>query len=289
MRIGSSILGFAVLAIFQSGAALSDTVASPVAVVGAERAFAADAQARGWIAAFKTYAAPDAVVFRPDPMNAQQSLADQPDEPADRSLSWWPVWAGMSVSGDLGFTTGPYAAGDAAFGHYFTVWAKQADGSWRWIFDGGPRNEARSPLGPETEPTLLPMATSSAASSEKAWTEVAAIEAALAIAAAQDAKAAYLAQLSNDARLMGSPAQPAVGAGAFSAELDRRGATIAFKPLGGRASKAGDLVFTYGNASWTRETDVRRGHYVRIWQRQSQGWKLVFDEILAVPPSKPKA
>jgi hypothetical protein len=59
--------------------------------------------------------------------------------------------------------------------------------------------------------------------------------------------------------------------------------------LGGRASKAGDLVFTYGDAKWLRDGESRRGHYVRIWQSGAKGWQLVFDEILAVPPPKPAA
>ena len=260
--------------------------ATPGDVVAAERAFAADGQARGWIAAFKRYAAPDAIAFQPDPVNVQESFKGQPDEPADRSLKWWPVWAGIAKSGDLGFTTGPYTAGDKQFGHYFTVWAKQADGSWRWIYDGGPRNEVRSPLGPETQPTHLPMATVAAGSADKAWTEVAEVEAKFAAAAKANAKAAYLVHLSSDARIMGSPALPAANTAEHGAELDRRAASIAFAQLGGRASRAGDLVYTYGDATWTRDGQARRGHYVRIWQKRSEGWKLVFDELLAVPPPR---
>lgn len=258
---------------------------SPEEVIAAEREFAADAQARGWIAAFKKYSAPDGVVFQPDPISAKESLATQPDEPADRSLKWWPVWGGIATSGDLGFTTGPYTAGDKFFGHYFTAWAKQPDGAWRWIYDGGPGNDAKSPLGPETKPEHLQLATASAGSAAKAWQEVAQSEAALAAAAVKNVKGAYTAWLSADARIMGSREQPAVGVAAHATELDRRAATISFSAIGGRASQAGDLVFTYGDAKWTRDGQARRGHYVRIWQKRSEGWRLVFDELLGVPPA----
>lgn len=270
-----------------SAVSLGQANAAPVTpddVVAAERAFAADGQARGWIAAFKRYAAPDAIAFQPDPVNVQEAFKDQPDEPADRSLKWWPVWAGIAQSADLGFTTGPYTSGEQRFGHYFTVWAKQSNGAWRWIYDGGPRNEVRSPLGPETQPTHLPLATAAAGSAAKAWTEVTEVEARLAAAAKQSSKTAYLAHLSADARIMGSPALPATNAAQHRAELDRRAASIAFSQLGGRASRAGDLVYTYGSASWTRDDQTRRGHYVRVWQKRSEGWKLVFDELLGVPP-----
>lgn len=195
---------------------------TPAEVVAAERAFAADGQARGWIAAFKKYAAPDAIAFQPDPVNVQESFKNRPDEPADRSLKWWPIWAGIATSGDLGFTTGPYTVGDTRFGSYFTVWAKQADGTWRWIYDGGPRHEAASPHGPDTEPAHLAMATAAAGSAATAWAEIGEVEAKFAAAAQQNTKAAYLVHLSADARIMGSPAQPATTAAERSAELDRR-------------------------------------------------------------------
>ncbi|MBL8644092.1 MAG: nuclear transport factor 2 family protein [Rhodospirillaceae bacterium] len=287
------------LAIAFSFAMMARAWAGPAdVVVEAERAFAADGAKRGWIAAFKTYSAPDAIVLRPDPVNAKESLASQPDTPADTSLKWWPVWAGISQSGDLGFTTGPFTiGGDKGFGHYFTVWAKQPDGAWHWIYDGGPRNAAPSPLGPDTEPAHLPVASVSAGSAEAAWAEVGALEETLARAAATDAKTAYLAYLAPDGRMMGSPAQPAVGRAAMTTELQARGATITLKQLGGRAATSGDLVFTYGQASWMRDGKDRAGHYVRIWQKRGPtdlkapdlkpGWMLVFDEILIKPPRQP--
>jgi ketosteroid isomerase-like protein len=175
---------------------------------------------------------------------------------------------------------------DTAFGHYFTVWAKQTDGSWRWIYDGGPRNEAESPFGPETEPLHLPVSSVAAGSAATAWAEVGEAEAALADHATRDAKAAHLAHLSPDARIMGSPAQPATDAAMREAELERRAKVMVFSQLGGRASRAGDLVFTYGDAKWVVGSADRRGHYVRIWQKRGGVWKLVFDELLAVPTPK---
>lgn len=255
-------------------------------VIAAERAFAADAARHGWVAAFKTYAAPDAVVFRLNPVNAQESLASQPDEPADTSLKWWPVWAGIARSGDLGFTTGPYSVGGKAFGHYFTVWAKQPDGTWRWIFDGGPRNDAASSLGPETEPMTLPIEDAVSNTPEKAWAEVAALEAVFAKDATDDLKSAYMKRLPDDARVMGSPAQPATNRQSRIAELDRRPPTMKLTPLGGRASAAGDLVFTFGAGDWNTDGDAHHGHYVRIWQKRKSGWALAFDELLAAPPPK---
>ncbi|MDX2141711.1 MAG: nuclear transport factor 2 family protein [Rhodospirillaceae bacterium] len=256
---------------------------TPAEVVAAERAFAADAQQRGWIAAFKTYSAPDAVLLRDTPISAKENLAKLPDTPADTSLKWWPIWAGISQSGDLGFTTGPFTSGDKNFGHYFTVWQRQPDGTWRWIYDGGPSNESASPFGPDTEPELLPVATATSASSEAALAEVGVLEVELARRAVTDSRVAYLSYLAEDARIMGSPAQPARGRAEIIKELDRRAASLKLTSLGGTASHAGDLAFTYGSARWSREGQGRRGNYVRIWQKRVERWQLVFDELLAAP------
>lgn len=255
-------------------------------IADAERAFAAEAGKSGWIGAFKLYSAPDAIVFRPDPINAKESLNATPTDADSKELKWWPLWAGIAKSGDIGFTTGPYTAGPDASGNYFTVWKKQADGTWKWIFDGGPPGSVRSPLGPETPMSYLATASAGAGSAEAAKAEVAKAEAELSKTAKTDAKTAYASVLADDARMMGTPAQPATNMAERDAELGRRAAAMEFSALGGDASEAGDLVFTYGDASWSKDGTARRGHYVRIWQKRSDGWKIVFDEIVAVPPPK---
>ena len=54
-------------------------------------------------------------------------------------LSWRPTSVGVARSGDLGYTSGVYesASGGAVTddGKYLTIWKKEADGSWRVLFD----------------------------------------------------------------------------------------------------------------------------------------------------------
>lgn len=58
-----------------------------------------------------------------------------------KSLSWVPVDGQVAQSGELGYTWGNWTMavqGDTTFyGNYFTVWKKQADGSWKFALDGG--------------------------------------------------------------------------------------------------------------------------------------------------------
>lgn len=70
----------------------------------------------------------------------------------DEVLSWTPLFAGSSPSGDLGYTVGtsldtitnPDGSVDRFYSKYLTLWARQADGAWRFIADGGASSPAPS-------------------------------------------------------------------------------------------------------------------------------------------------
>lgn len=250
--------------------------ADPAPVVAAERAFAADGARNGVRASFLRWSAPDAIVFAPEPVNAQAFYATRPDRPG--VLTWRPTYAGLAQSGDLGFTTGPYAMNGKPGGHYFTVWARQPDGGWKWIYDGGVDNDATAAPPADAPVAAMPGMKVAAQRPDAAMAGVDAAEDALAAGSATDAAAAYRQVLAADARLQGSPAAPATTPAAVSQELAGRAHQIRFLRLGGGASAAGDLAWTYGSAAW----DGGRGHYVRIWQRRD-GWRLVFDQLLPAP------
>lgn len=265
-------------------------------VVAAERAFAGTAQTDGVNAAFLKYSAPDALVFQPGPQLAKAALAANPI-PAIQ-LEWWPAYAGIAASGDLGFTTGPYVAGTGerqGHGWYFTIWRRQPDGSWRWILDHGPPTREAAPDGTGAQVAALPPGRRSAgakafgakAFGAKAFADVKTAEARLTAALAADARAALPHFLAADGRLMRVGPQPAIGAAAWAPLLAAGPERIDTAPLGGGASAAGDLAFTYGTAHWRKDQAEVEGHYVRIWQRRREGWKLIVDNLLAVPPPAP--
>jgi ketosteroid isomerase-like protein len=255
-------------------------------VAAAERAFAADGASMGWVEAFKKHAAPDGLQLAPGLVNAQASLAKIPAADNEKGLSWWPLWVGSARSGDLGFTTGAATYDGKPLSHYFTVWKKQADGSWKWEFDGGKHAAEPSPAGPDAQPVLLPSATAAAGSADKAMAEVKAVEATLAAAAKSDVALAYRVALSPHARTIGWTSLAGEGPAAYADTLRARAKVIEYTPRGGEASKAGDLAWTYGDAAWTADGKPRSGHYVRIWQNSSQGWKLVFDQLYPLPEPK---
>jgi ketosteroid isomerase-like protein len=255
-------------------------------VVEAERAFAQAAQTEGVNAAFLRYSAPDGLVFQPEPTNAKAALAANPIPPI--KLQWWPVYAGIAASGDLGFTSGPYLAGQGerqGHGWYFTIWRRQPDGSWRWVLDHGPPTREAAALGRDAQVAALPQGRPSAKGS--AFQNVKAAEAQLAAGLAADARAALPRFLAADGRLMRVGPQPAVGAEAWAPLLAAGPERIETAPLGGAASAAGDLAYTYGTARWQKDGGEATGNYVRIWQRRKGGWKLIVDNMIATPPPRP--
>jgi ketosteroid isomerase-like protein len=255
-------------------------------VVAAERAFAAAAQTDGVNAAFLRFSAPDAILFQPDPTLAKAALQAHPIPAIP--LKWWPAYAGIAVSGDLGFTTGPYVIGDGerqVHGWYFTIWRRQPDGSWRWILDHGPKTREAAPSG--TGSQVAALAAGHPSPGARAFGDVKSVEARLAAAIAADARAALPHFLADDGRLMRVGPQPAIGAAAWTRLLAAGPERIDSAPLGGGASAAGDLAFTYGTARWRRDSAEVEGHYVRIWQRRREGWKLIIDNLIAVPKPPP--
>jgi ketosteroid isomerase-like protein len=58
--------------------------------------------------------------------------------PDNSSITWQPFKA--EASGDLGYTIGnwKYQTKDTTmYGNYCTIWKKQPDGKWKFVFDGG--------------------------------------------------------------------------------------------------------------------------------------------------------
>ena len=109
--------------------------AAPTAI-DAERAFAADAQKLGQWTAFRKFATDDALMFVPQPTNAQSFLKDRKDPPI--AVFWWPGRSYVSCDGSYAINTGPWVREwGKSVGYFTTVWQQQADGSWKWIYDAG--------------------------------------------------------------------------------------------------------------------------------------------------------
>jgi hypothetical protein len=215
-------LGLAALLVVTSlGAHKPD--AKPVSaapVAAAERAFARDGAAMGVGPSFLKWSTDDAIVIGGGGVGkAHVEFAGPPPAGAQPVLAWWPLFAGIAQSGDLGFTTGPVEVGGKRQGHYFTIWKKQADGGWKWIYDGGAGATAVGEAPASVEPIYLPVSTVKALAPNRALQAVDAAEAALAAKARGDVGEAFRSALAETSRVYVAPQPPAVGVTAAVAAL----------------------------------------------------------------------
>lgn len=272
-----------VVALGAAGHGFAAGKVDPAPVVAAEHAFAADALVMGVEASFNKNATPDAIVISAGKAMKVGEVYDPKTKPApaDPPLAWWPTFAGIASSGDLGFTTGPVEVGGKRSGHYFTVWKKQADGTWKWIYDGGVGATATDEAPASASAKYLPLSTAKPRYPEGAFAAVRAEEAKLAARAKVDQKAAMLTVLADDGRVHVPQLPPAKDRAAFATVLASYPMSVDLgAPVGGEVSKAGDLAYTYGEVKWAPATGPRSGWYVHVWQNRKEGWRLVYSQIL---------
>jgi ketosteroid isomerase-like protein len=257
------------------------TTVTAAPVIGAERAFAARAHEAGWIPAFCEFSASDSqLVGRLGLINAHERMCGLPDD-GERNLYWAPSFAGISSSGDLGFTTGPasYDATRTPAIQYFTVWRRQADGTWKWIYDGGP-GQVQGPgpyLGDGAEvPTLPPVV--GVGSAGAAMAQVNSIE------ASASNPAALRRYLAPGAHVYRTARARAYGGPEAEANLIQPSADVSYVHRRTEASSGGDLVFTLGEAHWTLNGEAHQGFYARIWQYNASGWRIVYDQLAPWTP-----
>jgi len=111
-----------------------------------EKEFAAMAQQGGITEAFLAFAADDAVLMRNNVLVLGKEAIKESLEAGFRenaSLTWEPEFVDVSASGDLGYTYGKYlytltdTLGNTreTEGVFHTVWKRQEDGGWKFVWD----------------------------------------------------------------------------------------------------------------------------------------------------------
>ena len=284
-------------------------------LVEAERAFARRSLDVGWREAFLEYFADDAISFAPDPGNAKARLRQRPatPRPIPYTLDWWPVFAGISNAGDMGFTTGPSVGTDNTkpgaqpnYGYYFSVWKRQPDGTWKVALDVGTdapeiadQPSARRRFG--AAPSSRWKARRKESDPEKERRRVERDREALlklereVFANKEDEELVgnYGSRLVRNARLHRTGFVPFVGGDAILSHLYLRAARLSWQPAAAEIAESGDLAYTYGAYELTLRGEgnaagqTERGHYAHVWQRDERGdWWLVADVMHATPPAK---
>ncbi|MDT7781276.1 MAG: hypothetical protein QOC99_3788 [Acidobacteriota bacterium] len=270
-------------------------------VVETEHAFAQYSIEHGMKDAFLHFAAPDGVLIRRVPVNAIEVW--QKTTPAPTGLlTWWPIYADVSRAGDLGWTTGPWEFRDkptdakpSGNGHFFTVWRRQPDGAWKFVLDLGINHDA--PATAETvlqyPPTLRKNTRTARAFADSEAARKSLLDAEHSLSddsASSGMTTALLTRADETLRLYRNNTFPLVGRDAVSKTLKATNEFITWKPLKADVAASGDLGYAYGTyevrAKSTDEKPPEQGNYARVWKRQDNAWRVVFQVANPVPPPK---
>jgi ketosteroid isomerase-like protein len=222
-------------------------------LVQAEISFAKISGEQGIRDAFLAFLAERSLVFRPMPVDGRKTYEQSAGD--EGSLSWFPVIADISRTGDLGYTTGPYEyrgknAGDPTrHGNYASVWRRQPDGAWKVILDCGTPNPAPPARpAPWQPPSVLePVFSPAGLRLDPAVQRKKLQDTDLAFATMsweRGASLAYQNALSSSARLLRPGMLPISGKQAIVTAMARRKPIWTWRPADAGTSSGGDLGYT---------------------------------------------
>lgn len=251
-------------------------------LANAEREFAAFTVKEGFRDGFIKYFAEDGIGFGPQPQQTRAVLQKTPPATGPRRVifNWAPMLGDISAAGDLGYTTGPVLYTDVTdnprpprHGMYFSVWQKQADGSWKVVVDMGvdlPR--AVAPI--DTPFTPVPAVTGR--STTKKADDFTKLDELFTSSIMRTSPAkAYSSIVDAHFRIHRKGMMPITDRSELKAPAVTQ---TKFEFIGGRAASSDDMAFTYGKYTTVSEPVESSGYYVHVWRRDASGrWRLVAD------------
>jgi ketosteroid isomerase-like protein len=115
-------------------------------IIETDKAFSRMSIEQGAYVAFTAYADNDAVKLQnsSEPVIGLEAVR-RSMEGAKGTLKWSPFFADAAESEDLGYTIGDWelilqdqlGVFHHSKGNYVTIWKKQTNGKWKWVFDSG--------------------------------------------------------------------------------------------------------------------------------------------------------
>ncbi len=125
---------------------------SPGAIVAVESEFAQAARNDGQWTAFRRFAAEDGVVHgRNGPVNAVAYFSALTDP--DEAVQWGARSVWTSCRGDLAVSQGRFEQPSGLVGTYVTVWKRQPDRTYRYVYDFGAPDDPQPPPRKPDEPS----------------------------------------------------------------------------------------------------------------------------------------
>jgi ketosteroid isomerase-like protein len=206
-------------------------------------------------------------------------------------ITWYPVFAQVAASGELGFSCGPYkyqadrTKPVTGSGYYFSIWKRNAEGAFKVMLDAGTHHTKLDTdafvLHPKPQREITNfnnLPTVKNISKKDPWD----IETLFSEQAENDPEGAYQ-KFAAKRFLMIRNDHPAGQDKTANLELIRQQNISAYKfgVAGKGVSLAGDLAYCYGQVKVLGDA-LAEGYFVRVWQFQKDGWRILADEISVI-------
>lgn len=250
------------------------SMAQQNAVATAEKAFARFAADSSIKKAFLQFLDSNGVVFNKGEIRNGLATWIAAKE-SDGKLLWQPAYTGISKSGDLGFSTGPFeyrvTMQDTAIssGQYSSIWVKNRNGDWKVLVD----------LGTAFAPSYFNKEVFKSAPTFKAAPQFFADwqmpEQLLIQEYIQKGKQAFANFISGATwfNIQGHP--PFFTPEAIKEGLQYIPDELTFLPEAGGIASSRDIAYVYGTVVYKGKEE----NYLRVWTYSKQGWKLVLQVL----------
>lgn len=288
------ILGlFAITAFGQKQPALKDRHAATVAeIAAAERAFAKRCGEVGLRDSFVENFADNCIIFIPEPVNGKEFYGKRPSGKGPNQLVWGPEFVDASNGGEMGYSTGPSVFSNPAdpkfkprYGYYFSIWRKQADGTWKVEVDVGTPTPNGNPIPRDVESGRffggkeLPKAGATGTN----WPAALAVETEFAkVIQAKGVAAGYAKFTSDQFRRHFPNLMPLKGGDALQSHLGER-TDMTLHVTNANSSTSGDMYYCYGDYSASvntgKETKKETGFFFHVWKQEGKSLKLVAEVL----------
>lgn len=253
-----------------------------------EREFARAAAERGVKPGYLEFLAEDSVIFRPDPVNGKEFWKAR-NEPTVARLIRRPIYADISSSGMLGYTTGywelrPKGKVDSAteFGQYVTIWEKKQDGTYRATVDINVKHDRID----FTEPKGFFPTGISKEMNERGWSVAdASMNFLRQSMRSEGVKGAYKKFAANDVRLLREGSPPITGKKNVVDETENYVSSSFPRKMA--SLQSADLAYVWNPCEFSDSNEgTEKGSCLQIWKLRNKKWLIVLGVFAPVPNEK---
>ena len=265
----------AILGILFCAAAQAQPLVQPI--YDAQRAFEQAVAEKGVRPAFLEYLSEDAVIFRPDAVNAREYLNSRSSAVAG-VLNRRVTFADISSNGLLGYTTGEWTLTPKgkpvkapSYGHYATVWSRTLNGKYKAILD----IEINHDQYQRAYRSAAAKSKGKGDGNKKGWSVADATMNFLRMSMSKKGLGgAYDKFAADDVQLFREGLPPIEGRDAAEEELDKYIA-VEF-PTRVSQFETADMAYSWNPCSYADSNEgMERGNCLHVWKLKDQKWRIV--------------